>query len=380
MALLIDTSTGWGRNIIRGVDRYAKEVGNWELSVQPYAQVNHIPLPPNWSGDGVIARIASEKMADDLKKSRIPVVNVSSIELSGFSTPRVIPHFEHIGKLVAEHFIERGFRNFAFCGYLEEQYSSFGQYYGFSSTLKKCGFPCEILRTPRTKPSPAKQQERLLKWLRRQERPLAIFAWSIDAPREIAAACRYGGIPVPEEVAIVSGASPDELILQVENPSISCVATSERSIGYSAAGLLKRMMDNSKSVARDKTLVIEPSHVEERASSDIMAVQDPELVKALRYIRETVSASIGVDDVARHAGLSRRSLEQKMRKKMQRSPGEEIRLVRLLRAKSLLCSTHLAIPDVAEKSGFGTVEHFITFFRKETGLTPLQYSKTYHID
>jgi len=376
VALLIDTSTGWGRNIIRGIDRFARERGQWELEVQPYAQLDNIPLPPRWKGDGVIARVASDRMADDLAATGLPVINVSSLPLKNHVYPRVIANFRNAGRLAASHFMERGFRHFAFCGPGKGPHSVFSLQAGFSDVLVENGLVCRYLELPGARVSPKQRQDRIVKWLRGQQFPLALCAWSIDAPRDVIRACRHEGLRVPEEVAVVCSGSMDELILQVAHPSVSCVVTSETSIGYAAAELLsKKMAGCSKTVFSDQTIVIEPSHVEVRESSDVLAIDDEGLVKAVRFMRENVSAGVSVDQVARHAGMSRRTLEQKMKRLMQRSPADEIRLLRLNQAKQLLQSTMLSIPEVAVRSGFGTVEHFITFFRKRTGATPLQYAK-----
>lgn len=375
IAVLVDTSTGWGRNIICGVDRFGRESGDWELEVQPYAQVDYMPLPPHWKGDGVIARVAGERMARELIETGLPVVNVSSIPLQGIRFPRVIANFENLGRLAATHFMERGFFNFAYCGPEDGPHSSFLLQTGYADALADKGYSCRVMQMPGKRISPGRRQEMLLKLIREQDRPLAVFAWSIDAPREIISACRQGGISVPEEVAVASSASMDELILQVMYPSISCVVTPETSIGYAAAELLRNIMRARNFVQPDWTLRIEPSHVEVRESSDVLAVHDPGVVKALSYMKNHAVAGISVEEVARHAGLSRRALEQKMKHFLQRTPAEEIRLIRLNQAKYLLQSTMLSIPDVSEKSGFGTVEHFITYFRKTTGITPLQYAK-----
>jgi LacI family transcriptional regulator len=376
VALLVDTSTGWGRNIIRGVDRFARERGSWELDVRPYAQVDYIPLSSRWEGDGVIARVASDHMAADLAATGLPVVNVSSLPLKNYVYPQVIANFRNAGRLAAQHFMDRGFRHFAFCGPGKGPHSVFSLQAGFSDALVENGFFCRYLELPGARVSPEQRQDRIIKWLRDQQFPLALFAWSIDAPREVIGACRYEGIRVPEEVAVACSGSMDELILQVAHPSVSCVVTPETSIGYAAADLLaKKMADRSKAVFSDQTILIEPSHVEVRESSDVLAIDDEGLVKALRFMREHVSAGVSVDQVALHAGMSRRTLEQKMKRLMQRSPADEIRILRLNQAKQLLQSTMLSIPEVSERSGFGTVEHFITFFKKSTGVTPLQYAK-----
>lgn len=376
VALLIDTSTGWGRNIIRGIDRYAREVGNWDLSLQPYAQTDYIPLPVRWSGDGVIARVAGQKMADELMHSGLPVVNVSNLPLAPETTfPKVIADFVNAGRLAAEHFVERGFRKFAYCATANAPNSSFCLQQGYSGFLREKGFPCEFMEIPLKRMTPERRQDFVLEWIRRQDRPLAILAWSIDAPHEIIGACYAGNINIPEEVAILSSASASELILKVMNPAVSCVVAPETSIGYAAAKMLGKLMTRKTRTKNSPTVLIQPSHVEVRGSSDVLQIGDLSLVKAIRFMNEHSTGRICVDEVASHVGLSRRSLEQKMQRIMKRSPAEEIRQIRLNYARQLLRTTMLSVPDVAERSGFGTVEHFITFFRKAVGVTPLQYAK-----
>lgn len=375
VALLIDTATGWGRNIIRGVDRYAREVGDWDISIQPNSQVDCISLPARWKGDGVIARIACDQMAKELKTAHLPVVNISSISLKGCNYPRVISNFPAVGAMAANHFIELGFSHFAFCAPAGPPFTHKLIYDGFVRQLSEAGFGCDELSLPNDRIYTDKQQDAILDWLKKREFPLAVFAWSIDAPHAIIRACHAGGILIPDQVAVVSSASLNELILQVINPAVSCVVTPETTIGYEAAQLLDQLMD-AKKILRDRSVhYVNPTHVEMRASSDVLQVDDPALIKAVRFMQKHASEGIQVDHVAAYAGLSRRALEQKMQRLMRRSPAEELRQIRLQLARECLERSNLSIPDVAERAGFGTVEHFIVFFKKATGLTPLQYAK-----
>lgn len=373
--LLIDTATGWGRNIVRGVDRYAREAGDWDLSIQVSSQVDYLPIPPRWKGDGVIARIACEKMAKSLKKANLPTVNISSISLRGCNYPRVISNFPKIGRMAAKHFIERGFLHFAFCAPEGPPYVHQLICEGYVAELANAGFECEILTLPQTPVYTARQQDALAGWLRKRTFPLAVFAWSVEAPQAIIRACHAAGILLPDEIAVVSSASLNELILQVINPAVSCVVTPETSIGYEAASLLDGLI-NRNEISRDASVrYVDPTHVEIRASSDVLQIGDASVVKAMRFMQKHAAEGIQVADVAAHAGLSRRALEQKMQRLMRRSPAEELRQIRLQIARECLERSSLSIPEVAERAGFGTVEHFIVFFKKATGLTPLQYAK-----
>ena len=375
IALLIDTATGWGRNIIRGVDRYAREMGNWDLTLQPYSQVDYIPLPIRWKGDGIIARVGGERMASELVKTGLPVINVSSIPVEGYAFPRVISNYDAIGRMAADHFIDQGFTHFAFCAPKRHPTVTQTIYEGYAAQLAELDYGCLRLLLESGAAISEEQQDSVVEWLQKAPRPLAIFSWSIDAPHVIIQCCYAAGIAIPDEVAVLSSASLNELVLQVMNPAVSCVVTPEATLGHEAAHLLNRLIEHGEIAEEDREVRVDPTHVEIRASSDILQLDDPAVVKAVRFIQDNATKGIHVQDVAAHAGLSRRSLEERMRRLIRRSPAEEIRLLRLNRARELLEGTSLPIPEVAERAGFGTVEHFIVFFKKATGLTPLQYAK-----
>lgn len=99
------------------------------------------------------------------------------------------------------------------------------------------------------------------------------------------------------------------------------------------------------------------------------------MARALSFIRENAAQRIEVTDVSRHAGVSRRALEQRFMQMLRRTPASEIRRVHLERAKRLLEETGLPIPDVAESAGYGSPEYMAGIFRTALGTTPLKYRK-----
>jgi LacI family transcriptional regulator len=375
--VLVDTASGWGRNIIRGIAKFAQEQGNWTLSMEPRGQTKEIYIPRNWKGDGIIARIASEKSVHGLKKTGLPVINVSSLHIHNCPFSKVISNFTQVGEMGARHFLDCGFKSFAFCASQFSFKSMQEIRISYSSYLKAHGATCDYLVLPDSDFVTDEDQEVVLRWIKKLRKPVAIFAMSVKAPFAIIAACKSAGILVPEEVSILSTASVDDLILEVIEPSVSCVVTADQTIGYEAAKLLRKLMRNPSRKNKREVLYINPTHVEVRQSSDITQTDDLAIKKAIRYIRENAASGVQVPDVASHVGLSRKSLELRMKKAIRRTPAEEIRQVRLDMAVKMLTESRLPIPDVATLSGFGTTEHFIVFFKKFTGLTPLQYSKKF---
>jgi len=64
VALLIETSPEYGRDVLRGVMRYARLHGHWAFHITPGDFMQAVPKVKQWGGTGVIARIetpASER-------------------------------------------------------------------------------------------------------------------------------------------------------------------------------------------------------------------------------------------------------------------------------------------------------------------------------
>ena len=142
VVVLVDTATGWGRGLVRGISRHARLHG-WHLWVEPHGQSEALRPPRNWTGEGIIARVSSAAMAEQLRRFRVPIVNVSGIELEGISLPRVTIDHRATGTMAAEYFVERGFRCFAYCGWVRSTHVH-RQFQAYAGGTK--GRPCELLR------------------------------------------------------------------------------------------------------------------------------------------------------------------------------------------------------------------------------------------
>lgn len=374
VAILVDTATSWGRRLVRGIVRYSQSHGPWHLWLRSGGQESPSWLPPGWRGDGVIVRIATRATARHVAAAGIPVVNISAIELPGVDFPRVATDLAAVGRMAAEHLLDRGFQRFAYYGPAHHSYVQ-RHYHGFAEALSAVSPQCPFYGAKTEVGVGARtawriRQKRLIHWLKTLVRPVAIATWTPEEGREVIQACRRIGLLVPEEVAVLAAES-DEVLCEACTPSLSGTALDSERIGYQAAMLLDRMMHGRR--PPQHPIFIEPTGVVARQSTDTLAIDDPDLARAVAFIRSHAAEPIQVREVLRAVPVSRRWLERRFREVLGRGPGAEILRVHLERARRLLAESDLPIPKVAEAAGFGSREHFARMFKSEVGHSPLAY-------
>jgi LacI family transcriptional regulator len=376
IAVLVDTSTSWGRNVIEGIHSYQKLHNRWHLYVEPRGLDQKLWLPPGWNGQGVIARVGYRELSRQLKQSGLPVVNVSGIRIPGAKFPRITTNLRKNATIAAEHFLNNGFRNFAYFSLISLDYVSEHQM-AFNQAVTNRGFTCRFFESGTEEGKGDSEwtmdQKKLLAWLESLPKPVGILTWTSNAARELIYACLDAGHRIPEQIAVMSG-SDDELFCKVAPVPISAVHVAAEEIGFLAAQRLDEML-MGKQAGRSRDLQVPPLGVVVRQSTEVLAVDDASLAKALRFIRNDPAQKMSVDDVAAQAGYCRRLLEQRFAKILGRSPAAEIKRVRVELALQLLQTTNMRISDVAEKSGFSTAEYMATVFRKEFGVAPLSFRR-----
>lgn len=372
IALLVDTATDWGRRMIRGIGRYAQQQGGWDIWLEQRCQ--HAPgrLPTGWQGEGIIARVADRAMGRYLADAPGVVVNVSSARIPGVEFPTVTADLRAAARLAAEHLLDQGFRNYGYFAPLGLSYVDL-HYHSFVEHLAEVGLKCDLFPAYRGKSPNAtwyRRQENLRQWLLDLSKPAAVVTWTSDRGREVLYACRAAGLLVPEQVAVMGG-DEDSLLCETCNPPLSGVALTSERIGYEAAALLDRLLRGEPGPS--DPILIEPTRVVVRQSTDTLAITDPDLARAIAYIRVHAATPIRVDDILREIAVSRSWLERRFQEALGRSPAEELRRVRLERARQLLANTDLPVPQVATASGFASREYLAYAFKQATGLTPREF-------
>lgn len=380
IALLIETESTWGRSVIRGIANYAEKHTHWHLLIDPRDHEHRSALPDGWQGDGVIARITSRQQLDQLAGVGRPLVNVDDVfPIDSPDVAQVLTDEPARAILALEHLKSRGFTNFAYFAPPSVRYSaSRGQ--AFAAAVAEAGFECHEYRPgyrAGRKISWGEQQRRVNRWLASLPQPIAILAVDAYHARQLAEICHFAEVRVPDEIAILAG-DPDDLLCEVATPPLSAISVASERIGYEAASVLQGMMSGDS--CPEEPILIPPHGVVSRQSTDVLSIDDPTIVQALRFIQLHAHHGMGVDDILREIPISRRSLEMQFRSYLGRSPAEEIRRVRLERGRELLGRREMSITEVALACGFSNATRFGIAFRKRFETTPRNYRKTLFTD
>ena len=375
--MLIETARGYGRQLLRGIVRYARLNGPWGFYVSPGDFEQALPKMQQWGGTGIIARIETPKIAAAILKTGLPTIALDLSEeqlrpdhpLSQLG--EVASGSREAAQMAADHLLERKFSHYAFVGSGDRVWS-LRRRDSFCQRVRAAGFEPHVYQPPRTLRDQTWEREQagLADWLGVLPKPAGLMACNDDRGREVLEACRAAGVNVPEELAVV-GVDNDDLLCELADPPLSSVALNAERGGYQAAALLDRMMRSPS--RKPRRLVVEPLHVVARRSTDIMALEDPDVAGALRFIHHQAGRPIRIDDVVDHLHMSRRSLEIRFQRAVGRTVHAEIQRARLERAKRLLLETDAQMPKVAEVAGYGSASYLIQVFRQQFGMTPAKY-------
>lgn len=380
VALLIESSRAYGRGLLLGIAKYVRERHEWSVQSEEWKWTD---APPDWvkqwHGDGVIARVEVPELAKLIRGLRIPAVDVRG-SVAGYGLPLLDTDDQVVARLAAEHLIERGFRHYAFCGFVGANYSDKRSKW-FEQRLAEAGFECNTYRPP----VPGRDvqtiehekrgllyQDHLARWLATLAKPVGIMACNDIRGQQVMNLCRRLALSVPDEVAVI-GVDNDEVLCELSDPPLTSVAPDTLRIGYEAAMLLESMMSGHKSPT--EPLSVRPLGIVTRRSTDVLAMNDRQLATGVRFIREHAFDPITVDDIARAAGMSRRVFERRFVEQIGRPPKAEVLRLRLEKVKALLADTDWTLALIAERTGFKYGEYLHAIFTEKFGMTPGRFRR-----
>jgi len=372
--LALDRARVASRGFLRGIAQYAHLYGPWKfVSPPPVYRRTRKELPEQLkSVDGRISYVLDAKEANHFKRQLIPTIAIPVLDVSD-DLISIIGDWQTTGALGAKHFLGRGFRHFAFCGYRDFIWSR-KRYRAYCKALKAHGFEPQLYEGPAHHANISWEQERpqLTQWLQQLPKPVGIMACNDDRGENIIQACLLGDLHIPEEVAVL-GVDNDDLLCDLADVPLSSIALNFEKAGYDAAALLDKRMRGHH--PRQRKITLHPRRVITRRSTDIMAVSDTDVAEALKLIHRHKGPPLTVADITQAIPRSARSLQMRFKKSLGHSMQEEIIRVRIEQAAQLLEQTNMPVSQIAQHLGYAEPSDFNRCFRRVKNLTPLAYRK-----
>jgi LacI family transcriptional regulator len=371
VVLLIETSREFGRSFMYGVARYSRNHGPWAFYKELGGLNRSLPDFEKAEVDGIIMR--NPQKYNTLISLNRPAILIIHEEFEKSHFPKVITDGEKVGCMAAEHYMDKGFQNFGFCGFSEMSWSRERERF-FNLRLEEAGYTCHKYAQPRSTKQRAWEHEKesLVDWIRSLPKPVGILACNDERGQHVSEACKIAGLRVPDDVAIL-GVDNDVLVCDLSDPPLSSIALNTEKAGYETARLLDDLMKGQ--AMEGQRILVEPTRIVERQSSNILAVDDENVARAVRFICDNVDKPIQVDDVAQAAAMSRRMLERRFRKFLNRSINEEVKRIRIKRCIQLMFETDLSISEIARTMGFSGIEHISRYFRNAIGMSLSAYRR-----
>ena len=383
IAILFDKSYTFERELLRGISRYSRLYSQWIYYPSTTLTAGNQKMAANlkqilqWKPDGIICNFTPDISILVESIPNIPIIFIYHPTPDEATPLRnyVSVDFEKVAISGARYLTGHGFKHYAFCGYADTPWcNTFSRY--FSNIISDQGLHTSIYEQPKSRVNQYwnKEQHFMARWIKSLPKPVAIMASDDVRAQHITVVCNQLDLDIPFEVSIL-GRSNDELLCETTTPTLSSIALNTNRTGYEVGKTLAAMMDGT--YTNPTKIIIEPTHVVSRISTEYLAVDDADTVTAMRYIRYNTHQHLQVTDIVEQTNVSRSVLETKFRQFVGRTINEEIRRVRVEQISQMLVETELSITEIAYATGFKNVEHIARYFRKEKDMSPRDYRKQY---
>jgi LacI family transcriptional regulator len=374
--LLIDFAEEYSKALLKGIAKYSKENGPWVFCRMPLFQRETIGLEgilewaKEWGANGIIGQLYNDPGIEKFKEAGIPVI-AQDFKERFQEIPNITGANKEAGNMGADYFIKKGFKKFAFYGFKDIVWSR-ERAEGFEERVVKGGYTVHYFEQDMFSNSEVwyYMPSSLSQWLKSLPKPIALMACDDNQGQHITEACRHSGIRIPEEVAVL-GVDNDEMICAFSDPPLSSIGQDTEKGGYDAAQLLHQMMEKGNSVNYD--IIVRPTQVVTRQSTDIYSTNDKYIATSLMYIHQNIDKKLQVDDIVLQVPLSRRALEKRFLDMTGYSVYKYIFNLRIEKLSQKLLETDLSIFEIALELGFTDTKNIARQFKQIKGCTPTEY-------
>jgi LacI family transcriptional regulator len=369
--IVLDTSGAWSRGILKGFCEVAHERGWTLLHYHPSADITW--LIREWQPRAAVLYPCHHRRIPAAPES-CALVSVNH-DLSAGGIASVCLDEESIAELASAHLLSKGLTHLTTFRFTDDQFAVVRER-GFCRAARAAGarlvqgYWMDGAHPPRSHEYPAV----FAAWIAGLPRPCGVFACCDSWARVVARYCAVTDLRIPDDVALL-GVDNDVIECELTSPPISSVAVPWRTMGRKAAWLVERALAGE--VIAGQRIVIPPVDVIARRSTDVRAIDDPLVARAVAWICEHADRRLTVPTVARAVSVSRQRLERRFRAALDRTVMQEVRRAHVDLAKRLLSTTRSDLAHIARLSGFTSAPLLSVVFRQETGTTPGAYRRRF---
>lgn len=365
--MILDTSLAWSRGILRGFAGIAHERG-WELLHY------HPGTDLQWLVDEFEPKVAILGPSHRgpwpaLLSSCISVAANRDYSAEGIAS--VCLDEKLVSELALDHLKSRALRHVTAFRFNDAPFAVFRERYFY----KACAGTGVEIAPGWWSDSPVPSEEHpagIKAWLKGLPRPCGVFTCCDTWGRIVARYARAAGLRIPEDLALV-GVDNDTIECELIAPPLSSVAVPWLSMGEKVAQLVQRGLAGER--ISGERVVVEPLEVVARRSSHTLAIEDSTVRAAVAWIQTNTDRRVTVPMVAEAVNTTRQRLERRFRAHLGRTVMQEVRRAHVEAAKRLLSTTHLTLPEIAQRTGFTNPALLNEAFRREVDLTPGEYRR-----
>ena len=377
--LLLDFAEDYSKNLLKGISKYSQEHGPWIYCRMPLYYRESIGMDgilqwaKEWEADGIVGQLYNDIEVDKFLKSGISVI-AQDFKERFKEIPNITGAYREAGVMGAEYFLKKGFKNFAFYGFNDIVWSR-ERAEGFEERVNASGYEVHYFEHKMSRSTDLwyYKSNSLSQWLKSLPKPIAIMTCDDNQGLHITEACRQIKIRIPEEIAVL-GVDNDEMLCELSDPPLSSIALDNEKGGYDSARLLQEMIQGRKTY---DDIVVKPTHVITRRSTDIYATNDVHIASTLRFIHKNVEKNLQVNEVVKQVPLSRRSLEKRFLQITGLPIYKYIFNLRMEKFTQKLLETDQTIFEIALDMGLNDSKNIARQFKQVKGCNPIEYRKRY---
>lgn len=374
ICVLMDADFDYGVGVLEGVRDYARACPDWLVVPIPYAQEGLFTrLVRANEVQGVAGSFISDRWIESRIPAALPTVNTSNLSKI-VSVCSVVPDDAAVGRWVARHFCDQGHVH---AGVVSERatYASLVRREGFLAFMQEQG----VAVTEPATDLAYRHETGWQQWVAGLAHETAVFCTSDHLACRFWEVCQRSGSQSQAQahIAALAGVGDSLADRVVSGLDLTSVALPARTVGQKAAARLARQLEGRLQTVHE---TVAPHEIVVRDSTARFASPDEVVARARGLALQQLSQNLGVEEVARRVGVSRRTLETRFRKAFGQGPATVFRTQRLELGKRLLTETDLSVAEIVARTGSGSVPTFTTLFRQTFGTPPAEFRRQHQLN